>query len=49
MTLDEAIVVLRRLQHTVPLDVRELAAVRVVCHALTDHQHPAGHGCEQVE
>ena len=36
MTLAEALTVLRRLPHTMPLDVREIAAVRTVCDALTD-------------
>ena len=36
MTLAEALVVLRRLPHTLPLDVREIAAVRMVCDALTE-------------
>ena len=36
MTLAEALVVLRRLPRTLPLDVREIAAVRTVCDALAD-------------
>ena len=36
MTLAEALTVLRRLPHTVPLDVREIAAVRTVCDALIE-------------
>lgn len=40
MTLTEALVVLRRLPHTLPLDVREVAAVRTVCEALAEL--PAG-------
>lgn len=36
MTLAEALVVLRRLPHTQPLDVREVTAVRTVCEALAE-------------
>ena len=36
MTLAEALTVLRRLPHTLPLDVREIAAIRTVCDALAE-------------
>jgi hypothetical protein len=35
MTLDDAIGVLRHLPHTAPLDLRQIAAIRTVCAALT--------------
>ena len=43
MTLAEALAVLRRLPHTLPLDVREIAAVRAACDALTEPPGPPDH------